>query len=334
MSVSPNNRFTPRRYADKPRRVRRGLKLAARPDRLGLTRVGRAWLELVVASARDPQALNDGLQYAKIGQVARLEVLPGVIEADVQGRAPRPYRVRVEFDRFSLDAWEKFIATLAREARFAHGLGEGHVSDDVLDLTASMGLPLVPRARDATFRVTCTCGGTTSDGAAEPGGASRGEAVNGAAAGGDWCKHAVAVGHLVAEQLDADPALAWTFRAVDPVELVERVRLQRTIDSGVGPLTAHQPVDRARVDSSVPELERLIDSFHDLPPELHGFATHLNKPEVSHVLLRRLGPSPFEGARFPILGLLATCYDLVSETVLKEAGGNGQGRDDAAPSDA
>ena len=39
-------------------------------------------------------------------------------------------------------------------------------------------------------------------------------------------------------------------------------------------------------------------------------------PEVDKPLLRRLGASPFE-ARFPLVGLLATCYELVSEQTVR-----------------
>ena len=35
-----------------------------------------------------------------------------------------------------------------------------------------------------------------------------------------------------------------------------------------------------------------------------------------HPLLRRLGPSPFESSRFPFVGLLATCYDVISKAAL------------------
>lgn len=40
-------------------------------------------------------------------------------------------------------------------------------------------------------------------------------------------------------------------------------------------------------------------------------------PPVSHPLLRRLGASPIPGAKFPLVGLLATCYDVISAKAMK-----------------
>ena len=37
----------------------------------------------------------------------------------------------------------------------------------------------------------------------------------------------------------------------------------------------------------------------------------------SKQLLRRIGPSPFTGAKFPLAGLLATCYDAISQAVIR-----------------
>jgi hypothetical protein len=44
----------------------------------------------------------------------------------------------------------------------------------------------------------------------------------------------------------------------------------------------------------------------------------MDKPAASHVLLRRLGASPFDQAKFPLVGLMATCYDVISEAALLE----------------
>ncbi|MFG0282815.1 MAG: hypothetical protein ACF8R7_00190 [Phycisphaerales bacterium JB039] len=47
----------------------------------------------------------------------------------------------------------------------------------------------------------------------------------------------------------------------------------------------------------------------------------LRPPEVSHPLLRRLGPSPFEDGKFPLVGLLASCYEYISEVTLRSSTG-------------
>src|SRR5690606_31706193 len=67
-----------------------------------------------------------------------------------------------------------------------------------------------------------------------------------------------------------------------------------------------------------PPLEASIEDFWEAGPALESFETPLRKPEVSYALLRRLGPSPFTEGRFPLVGLLATCYNSVSRSALQE----------------
>jgi hypothetical protein len=67
-----------------------------------------------------------------------------------------------------------------------------------------------------------------------------------------------------------------------------------------------------------------LERFWEAGPELAQIDTPMGEPEVSHVLLRRLGPSPFTESRFPLVGLLATCYEVVSEHARREAEGAGE----------
>lgn len=298
MNAIPSNP-NPRRLPDKPRRVHRGLKLNTRLDRLGVNRLSRRWLEYVRAAAADQAMFDEGANYARLGQIVSLDVHPGRIEAAVQGRAARAYRWRLDLPVFEPDVCERIINALAGEARLAHGLSEGELSDELLAVLDSLGLALLPAPGAPASAPTCTCP-LVRDGKAA------------------WCKHGVAAAHLLAERLDLTPALAWSVRGVDPVELGERIRLKRTIDSGAGPATAHQPLDRSLVAVEPLPLDRSLETFYDLRPEISSFETRLARPEVSHVLVRRLGPSPFPESRFRILGLFSTCYDLVSERIRKD----------------
>lgn len=294
-SPSPN----PRRLPDKPRRVQRGVKLSLRVDRLGTHPLTRRWLDDVRACVSDQALFDEGISYARLGQIISLEVRPGRIESTIQGRCARAYRWSIAWPTFEQEACERIISSLSGEARLAHGLGEGEISRELLDVLDAHAMALLPVRGAQGATPTCTCP-QVRDGKLT------------------WCKHAVAAAHLFAERLDAQPALAWTIRGVDPVELAERIRLKRTIDSGAGPATAHQPLDRSILAVEPQPLDCLIDSFYDLRPEIASFETRLALPEVSHVLVRRLGPSPFPESRFRILGLLSTCYDLVSGRVMKE----------------
>jgi hypothetical protein len=52
--------------------------------------------------------------------------------------------------------------------------------------------------------------------------------------------------------------------------------------------------------------------------QLQELDLSLRPPEVSHPLLRRLGASPWTGpGSFPLVGLLASCYEVASNDVLQ-----------------
>lgn len=63
-------------------------------------------------------------------------------------------------------------------------------------------------------------------------------------------------------------------------------------------------------------LDSCLDRFWEAGDELDEVDAPLVPPEVTHPLLRRLGPSPFAKSRFPFVGLLATCYDVISRAAL------------------
>lgn len=288
----------------RPRRVRHGCKLSVKPDRLGSSAIGRLWVDWVRQSARDEAALEEGTAYAKSGQVIEFSVAAGRIVARIQGRRGKAYEWKLEVARFEPADCDRLIEAVAREARFAAGLDARELAEALPDVSSGLGLSLVPIDESDQATVSCTCAQFATDEEKALGG---------------WCKHGIAVGLLFAEAMDADPAQAWRLRGVDTLELSDRVRLKRSIESGAGPMSAHQGEVALRAGEAGAPLESTLDSFHDLPSAIAGFETRLVEPAVPHVLLRRLGPSPMgQNARFPILGLLATCYELITAHVLAE----------------
>ena len=81
----------------------------------------------------------------------------------------------------------------------------------------------------------------------------------------------------------------------------------------------------------VPPLDQDVGRFWDAGPELAEVDLQLEPPAVSKPLLRRLGPSPFDQASFPLVGLLATCYDVISERATSRNGSGAEGDDGARP---
>jgi uncharacterized Zn finger protein len=302
-----------------PRRVRGGVKI---PGDEGA--IERAWASArfwrLVEQAAGGDALRGGLEYARLGQTKRLDIggvldsggvgsapgtpgpgaLPhGVIVAYVQGRMPRAYRTELRLTPLSAAQRDQLTAALLEQPRVAAKLLAGELPQNIDDATAPAGVHLFP-AGVSDVSVSCTCADPTP------------------ATG--WCKHAVCAAALAAMRLAAQPLEIVDLRGLPRGELIERLRDQRAITSGaaVGPA----PVYAAAVPGASDVRGEALDAvsaadFWRAGPELDRLDTPIERPGAGHVLLRRLGPSPFPEGRFPLVGLLATCYELISEHAVR-----------------
>ena len=66
-----------------------------------------------------------------------------------------------------------------------------------------------------------------------------------------------------------------------------------------------------------PPVEDLVDRFWVSGPELGSVRIRIEPPQAPLDLLERLGPSPFQRGRFPLIGFLATTYEKVSRYALE-----------------
>ncbi len=310
MTVSPGNSqnrsFTPRRF-DGPRKVRGGIKLAgtfvgAGGESLRANAAGQnpnPGMELarrliaLVEARLEPAVLAAGLEYARSGQTVSVEFLPGVIEAAVQGSAPRPYVTRLKVPVISSASWPGVIEAMAAEAVHVAKLLSGELPATLDDLMKSLDLALLPaKAEEVSFQ--CSCGF-----AAE------------AAKQGRFCKHAATAVHVSAERLAAQPLLIFTLLGMPSERLLEQLRQARAMQTN-GVTSAHGDAPIGEMENFAVPLEACLDEFWRSPARSHDLAEGAPPPlhHVPHALLRRLGPSPMNG-RFPMVGLLASVYDTV-----------------------
>lgn len=302
---------TPRHPAPlpaKPRRVRGGVKLAAgegigpaaaapdhapdiRPPNWAAQRWGR-----LVEQAAQGAALVEGLEYARLGQTRRLSLDPGRVEAAVQGRATRAYITRIELPTYTEDQWGKLMDAMAEGAIYAAKLLSGEVPANIEDLFSPLGLRLFP-LEPGDVRISCTCGQS------------------------GWCKHVCCVAHLLAARLAADPFLMFALRGLEGEDLKERLRQRRAVAGTPGTMV---PVYVQRVpgvaEHPSPPLDECVEHFWEAGEGLEKIEFPIAPPAVSHPLLRRLGPSPFANAQFPLVGLLASCYEVISEAAVTGRG--------------
>ncbi len=84
---------------------------------------------------------------------------------------------------------------------------------------------------------------------------------------------------------------------------------------------AHQPPDTAaptgarglyqHLHTPAPPLEQCLDTFWESAVPLDDLPPIPAPPDEPYEILKRLGPSPFEGSSFPLVGFFASAYERV-----------------------
>lgn len=284
-----------RRELTRPRRVRGGVRLKLSDEDLSESWAASRWTRLIEQAAAGGDSIVEGLEYAREGQTRRMSIEPATVEAAVQGRADRAYKTVLSLAPLSDEQWERVAGAMVDQAVYAAKLLSGDLPPSIEDVFAPLGLKLFPSDPEEV-RPSCSC---------------REE--------GPWCKHAVCVAYLVAQRLAEDPFVIFSLRGMPGESLIERLRQRRAVAGTVGLTPVYSPRLPGLAEVSGAALESSVDRFWEVGPELDQIDLPLDPPPVNHPLLRRLGPSPFQEARFPLVGLLATCYELISEHALREA---------------
>ncbi|MEM9373633.1 MAG: SWIM zinc finger family protein [Planctomycetota bacterium] len=288
-----------------PRKVRGGVKLKFKAGEDPKSWVTQRILR-VAEQAADGEAYREGLEYAHEGQTKRVTLDGVVCEGVIQGRSDKPYKTELHLETFEQREQEQVIGTMGEQVRYAAKLLAGELPSNIEDVFAPLGLRLLPTEAD-DIRPTCTC----SDWSEEK----------------PWCKHAVCLTAIAAERLGDDPMLVFGLRGMPVEDLVEGLRQRRVVGSGiVGPSPVLLPHVPGVTDAASAPLEESVANFWDLGDGLDDLDTPIAPPEISCVLLRRLGQSPFPEGRFPLVGLLATCYDLIGRDAIDGGATEREGR--------
>lgn len=282
-----------------PRKVRGGVKLKFKAGEVPKSWVTQRILR-VAERAADGEAFREGLEYAHTGQIKRVTIEDTLCEAVIQGRSDKPYQTELSLETFEAADQQKVIGTMGEQVRYAAKLLAGELPSNIEDVFAPLGLRLLPTEVE-DIRPKCTCSDWSED---KP-----------------WCKHAVCLTAVAAERLGDDPMLIFGLRGMPVDDVVEGLRQRRVVGAGLaGPSPVLLPHVPGVTDAgSAAPLEESIADFWSVGSGLNQLDTPIQPPEVNCVLLRRLGPSPFPEGRFPLVGLLATCYDLIGQNALESA---------------
>jgi uncharacterized Zn finger protein len=203
---------TPEYWGARTVRVEGGIRARSTRGAIGESWWSKRFLAVLESFAFGTR-LTRGRNYARAGQVLRLDVAPGAVTASVQGSRPRPYDVTIRIAVFGDTVWAGVEQALAAEALGAAKLLAGELPPHVEDVFLAARAPLFP-ARFAELTMHCSCPD---------------QAVP--------CKHLAATCYLLAERFDADPfdILLWRGRSREAL-----LSALRTLRAG-GPAEADDP---------------------------------------------------------------------------------------------
>ena len=153
-----------------------------------------------IASAKGISAARS---YVKSGKVLEVNVMPGVVEAQVQGRRKAPYQVRLYTPLPTDEQLAEAKRRLSDRALYGALLLSGEMPEAVSDIFTTSGIPLIPQ-NYARRQLLCSC--------PEP---------------ENICKHILAVLYVVTAVFDHDPFILLKMRGLEKDELLASLSCAR-----------------------------------------------------------------------------------------------------------
>lgn len=242
------------------------------------------WMNDIFGPAMVAAAAEDARQ----GRLASLVIGEARINATMRG-GTRPSNVAVELPALTEAQWSRLTEQMTSNSVAEANLLAGQMPMGMADIAKSAGASLTPASME---RARIDCDPPRSEGESERAG--------------------VIVLLCVLERMVADPRIVFALRGRTIDRVLEQLRDERVMQVQ-GASAAHGDPFVSKTMIAAPPLEECLEDFwgsgsrltelEQLPPVHHA----------PHALLRRLGPSPL-GGKFPLVGLLASVYDVVSES--------------------
>lgn len=204
------NRRNRRKGPDKPQRKSEYEKERTREEveqikknlvNFAKTSWGKQWIQSNLEIGR-PFRMQRGIEYVKDKRrIENLSINTGQIFATVQGTAPTPYRVKINFEPILDEGWKIILTELAKKTINLIELLEGFLPEDVITIFDDNGYSLFPNASKG-LNATCSCPDTAIP-----------------------CKHIAAVILYIARVLDYNPFLLLELRGKSKSEVLNELSL-------------------------------------------------------------------------------------------------------------
>lgn len=232
------------------------------------------WLDLL-DSYRFKKRLERARNYARQGNVLKIEFKGAKVLADVQGTEPEPYQVSLFLEPFTDEQWAYVIETMSQRAIFAAKLLAGEMPPNIEEVFTANGLSLFPFTL-ADIRSKCSCPDKANP-----------------------CKHVGAIYYQLGDYFSEDPFVLFQLRGRTKDQIIAALRELRlnvkahTLESDTEHQTSVHTDDGDRGSTPVNELPTQqflkLDSFWQYNEPLES-ALVVIAPSTSETILDVLGP--------------------------------------------
>ena len=199
-----------------PKEVKGGIKAQSKRGSFTDKWWGKLWIQ-TLESFNIGARLSRGRTYARLGQVASLDIGKGNVSAKVQGSRSEAYRISIKLKTFTEKQWHQIITGIIEKPIFAARLLGNEMPEEIESVFKKAGLSLFPK-RQRDLETDCSCP--------------------------DWsnpCKHIAAVFYLMAEAFDKDPFLLFKLRGMEREEFLNALQESSVTPDATGEIIDEKP---------------------------------------------------------------------------------------------
>jgi len=196
-SYKPRAPKDPAAQLAKLRKKNPNIKPVIIEGKLAKTWWAQAWNKNLESYADYGSRIGRGRSYVRSGAVLDLSILPGNVNALVQGSRARPYEVIVEIDSLPKKKWSDITARCSRKIESLEELASGKFPTDLMELFTNRGDGIFPSPKEIHFECSCP----------------------------DWasmCKHVAAVLYGIGARFDEEPTLFFLLRDIEFTEVLKK----------------------------------------------------------------------------------------------------------------
>lgn len=199
--------------------------------------------------------------YAREGNVLKIEFQGAKVHALVQGTAPEPYRVSLSLDPFDDEQWQYVIESLSERAIFSAKLLAGEMPQNIEEVFTANGLSLFPLTK-FDIHSKCSCPDPANP-----------------------CKHIGAVYYLLGDRFSEDPFVLFQLRGRTKEQIIAALRQMRSTQ-------AEATSDSTEAATSEPQID--LQTFWHYDEQLEPSLVVITPPPSSETVLDLLGPIPLK----------------------------------------